>query len=127
MDDMNETTRPLFIINDMINPTVSFRSHSIHEVYHMFQEALERIGHLQYFHFHPRGEDHTNNNQCRGLDGYSFFGLNLSYVINTIESQENSVYHAIPPSGEVAYNYHQITPKSDLIIRVQNERVIDFD
>lgn len=58
-----------------------------------------------------------------GLDGYSFFGLNQPYVVNAIESQENSVYHAIPPPGFTAYNYHMVQPKSELVIRVREERV----
>ena len=116
-------TRPLFIISDMVSPTVSFRSSDIHETYRQLQEALERVGHLRHFRLHSRGEEHVEGDRCRGLDGYSFFGLNLSYVVNTIEMQENSVYHAIPPFGFVAYNYHQVLPKSDLIIRVRNERV----
>lgn len=118
-------TRPLFLISDMVSPTVSFRAYDIHEVYRQLQGALERVGHLRYFRLRPRGEDRVGGEQCRGLDGYSFFGLNLSYVVNTIEMQENSVYHAIPPTGFVIYNYHQVVPKSDLIIRVRSEHVWD--
>ena len=123
MDDASDVVRPLFIIHDMISPTVSFRANDIHEVYNMLQTALEQVGHHQHFRLRPRGEDHVESNQCRGLDGYSFFGLNLHYVVIATEIQENSIYHAIPPIGFVAYNYHQEHPKADLIIRVRNERV----
>ena len=89
----------------------------------MLQSALDQAGHLSHFRLLPRKEEHLESTQCRGLDGYSFFGLNHSYVVNIIESQENSIYHALPPSGFVKYNYHQVQPKSDVIIRVNNERV----
>ena len=43
--------------------------------------------------------------------------------MNATESQENSVYHAVPPAGFVAYNYHLVTPKGEAVIRVREERV----
>lgn len=115
--------QPLFIISDMISPSVSFRSNDIHQVYTMLQSALDQAGHLSHFRLLPRKEEQLEASQCRGLDGYSFFGLNHSYVVSIIESQENSIYHAIPPSGFVKYNYHLCQPKSDIISRVNNERV----
>ena len=127
LDEESDLVRPLFIINDMISPTVSFRANDIHKVYHMFQTALEQAGHLQHFKLHPRGEDHVGSTQCRGLDGYSFFGLNLNYVVIATELQENSIYHAIPPAGFVVYNYHQEHPKGEQIIRVRHERVLDSE
>lgn len=117
-------SHPLFIVSDMVSPTVSFRSHDIHEVYHQLQMALEQVGHLRHFRLRNRGEENITGG-CRGLDGYSFFGLNLKYVVNTLEMQENSLYHAIPPYGFIAYNYHEFSPKSEAIIRVNSERVSD--
>ena len=85
--------------------------------------ALEAAGHYEALRLHRRGEDVVGDRQCRGLDGYSFFGLNQPHVVSATESQENSVYHAVPPAGFVAYNYHLVTPKAEAVIRVREERV----
>ena len=44
LDEESDLVRPLFIINDMVSPTVSFRANDIHKVYHMLQTALEQAG-----------------------------------------------------------------------------------
>jgi hypothetical protein len=100
--------------------------YNIIEVYHMLQDALEHCGHYNVLHMHLRGEDHVESNECRGLDGYSFFGLNIPNVVNALEYQENSIYHAIPPPGYIKYCYHLVQPKQDLVIKVNEERVIQL-
>ena len=60
---------------------------------------------------------------CLGLDGYSFFGLNLPHVVYALESDYDSIYHAIPPANFPAYQYHLVEQKSTNIIRAREERV----
>lgn len=91
-------------------------------MYDALQRRLEERGHRAALRLHGRAKE-AFGTKCLGLDGYSFFGLNQPCVVNAIESQENSVYHAIPPPGFVAYNYHMVQPKSELVIRVREERV----
>ncbi len=91
-------------------------------MYEELQRRLEERGHHARLRLHSRAKE-VFESKCVGLDGYSFFGLNQPYVVNAIESQENSVYHAIPPPGFTAYNYHMVQPKSELVIRVREERV----
>ena len=96
------------------------------EIYEQFRSALEQSGHYKILRMHIRGEEHLSPKQCRGLDGYSFFGLNIPQVVNAIESQETSLYHAFPPPGYVEYSYHQIQPKIEQVIRIREERVIFY-
>ena len=60
------------------------------------------------------------------LDGFWFFGLNIPQVVGAIESQEASLYHAFPPGGYPSYNYHQVQPRVEQVIRVREERVEVF-
>ena len=57
------------------------------------------------------------------LDGYWLFGLNIPQVVGAIESQEASLYHAFPPPGYPSYQYHQVQPRVEQVIRVREERV----
>ena len=93
------------------------------EIYEQFRSALEQSGHYKILRMHIRGEEHLSPKQCRGLDGYSFFGLNIPQVVNAIESQEKSIYHAFPPPGYIEYSYHQVQPKIEQVIRIREERV----
>lgn len=99
--------------------------YSFIEVYKMLHDALIQNGHYKLMQLHERVEKRLDNQQCRGLDGYSFFGLNLPHVVYAIESESNSVYHALPPLGFVAYQYHFVQPRSEDVIRVREERVMD--
>ena len=54
------------------------------EIYEQFRSALEQSGHYKILRMHIRGEEHLSPKQCRGLDGYSFFGLNIPQVVNAI-------------------------------------------
>lgn len=57
------------------------------------------------------------------LDGFWFFGLNIPQVVEAMESQEASLYHAFPPAGYPSYRYHQVQPRVEQVIRVREERV----
>ena len=95
------------------------------EVYRALQETLRSKGHYSNLRLRERVEEHLDPFHCRGLDGYSFFGLNIPHVVFALESESNSVYHAVPPLGFAAYQYHLIQPKSEDVIRVREERVMN--
>lgn len=57
------------------------------------------------------------------LDGFWFFGLNIPQVVEAMELQEASLYHAFPPAGYPSYRYHQVQPRVEQVIRVREERV----
>lgn len=90
----------------------------------MLHDALIEKGHYKWMQLHERVKKRLDSQQCRGLDGYSFFGLNLPHVVYALESESNSVYHALPPLGFVAYQYHLVQPRSEDVIRVREERVV---
>ena len=86
-------------------------------MYGALHETLRSKGHYSNLRLRERMEEHLDAYHCRGLDGYSFFG------VFALESEPNSVYHAVPPPGIVAYQYHLIQPKREDVIRVREERV----
>ena len=68
----------------------------------MLHDALIEKGHYKWMQLHERVEKRLDSQQCRGLDGY----------------------HALPPLGFVAYQYHLVQPRSEDVIRVREERVV---
>ena len=79
----------------------------------MLHDALIEKGHYKWMQLHERVEKRLDSQQ-----------LNLPHVVYALESESNSVYHALPPLGFVAYQYHLVQPRSEDVIRVREERVV---
>lgn len=95
------------------------------EVYRRLQDTLSKKNHYQTLCLHERVQEAQTLSGSLGLDGYSFFGLNLPFVVYALESDEDSIYHAIPPANFPAYQYHLVKQESARVIRVRDERVGD--
>lgn len=115
-------TKPIFRILDMIHSDVVFLSDSCEGAYAQLWRKLILNGHYTFFGLSPRITEVNTPSLNNGLNGFAFFGLSMPHVVTILESNENAVYHALPPSDFVAYNFHFVQPKQDLIIRVREER-----
>ena len=93
------------------------------EVYRRLRETLVQKNHYQTLGMHERVQEVLDVKGSFGLDGYSFFGLNVPAVVHTLESDRDSIYHAIPPANFPPYRYHMVTQNSARVIRVREERV----
>ena len=121
-------------------------------MYAELRAALKRNGHYETLRLRERAEQRNRNGSegecgvmdveseksekpekpvCREadawrdseLDGFWFFGLNIPQVVEALEAQEASLYHAFPPAGYPSYRYHQVQPRVEQVIRVREERV----
>ena len=87
-------------------------------------ETLAQKNHYQTLCLHERTDEVLNVPGSFGLDGYSFFGLNFPFVVHALESDRDSIYHAIPPANFPSYQYHLVKQDSARVIRIREERVL---